>query len=79
MNTNVNLEWYCVKWNSNMNKPYAINIMKLIIIFIANIFQKNNSNINTIKQQDTAVLNKSNPNHATIIPIINAATPETVL
>lgn len=30
MNTNVNLEWYCVNWNSNMNKPYAINIMKCI-------------------------------------------------
>lgn len=26
----MNLEWYCMEWDSNENKPYAINIMWVI-------------------------------------------------
>lgn len=26
----MNLEWYCMEWDSNGNKPYAINIMWVI-------------------------------------------------
>ena len=43
------------------------------------VYIKNSSSISTIRQQDEATLNKSNPFHATIRPTINAAIPEYTL